>query len=227
MTNTYPWRTESIRFSFLGVSEGSLSWRALTGKDAESQTNRPAQQLTIEEGPFLSGRLVITSQPGRVDVTLTAMPTEPSAHPSLGEFKENLMVFQERLMSTKLPTAARVAFGAVLNLFPASQEESGAMIRQLIPSFELAREATDISLQFNIPKKLPKVSGIVLNRLTKYSQLITQLVHYTEFEQKTKRSQVLQMEIDINTHPDFRVQGSTVYATLVPAILAEADSLVQ
>lgn len=227
MTRTYPWLTESIRFSFLGVAEGAkISWHAFTGKDAESLTNRPAQQLTIEEGPFLSGRLVITSQPGRVDVTLNAMPTDPNVHPSLGEFSANLATFSEHLMQVKLPTAVRVAFGAVLNVFPSSFEESGAAIRDLIPSFQIDKQATDISLQFNVPKKLPKVSGITLNRLSKYSQMMSQVMLYDGVTQTTKRNHVLQLEIDINTHPEYRIPGPSVYSGLIPAIFAEAESFV-
>lgn len=227
MTRTYPWLTESIRFSFLGVTEGGkISWNAFTGKDAESVTNRPAQQLTIEEGAFLSGRLVITSQPGRVDVTLSAMPTDPNVHPGLGEFSQNLEAFSERLMQVKLPAAARVAFGAILNIFPSSYEESGAVMRELIPSFQIDKHATDISLQFNVPKKLPKVSGITLNRLSKYSQMMSQVIMYGSAGQSTKREHVLQLEIDINTQPDYRIPGASVYTGLIPAIFAEAGSFV-
>lgn len=227
MTRTYPWLTESIRFSFLGVTEGAkISWQAFTGKDAESMTNRPAQQLTIEEGPFLSGRLVVTSQPGRVDVTLNAMPTDPNVHPSLGDFTTNLAAFSERLMQVKLPAAVRVAFGAVLNIFPSSLEESGAAIRDLIPSFQIDKSATDISLQFNMPKKLPKVSGITLNRLAKYSQMMSQVVLYDGTSPTTKRNHVLQLELDINTGPDYRIPGASIYSGLIPAIFNEAGSFV-
>lgn len=227
MTRTYPWLTESIRFSLLGVAEGGkISWHAFTGKDAESVTSRPAQQVTIEEGPFLSGRLVITSQPGRVDVTLSAMPLDPNSHPSLGEFSPIMNSFGESLMQVKLPTAARVAFGAVLNMFPSSLEESGAAMRELIPTFQIDKGATDISLQFNLPKKLPKVSGITLNRLSKYSQMLSQVVIYGGSGQSTRRDHVLQLELDINTPPDYIIPGASVYSGLIPAIFAEAGSFV-
>lgn len=227
MTRTHAWLTESIRFSFLGVAEGTkISWHAFTGKEPESLTNRPAQQLVIEEGPFLSGRLVITSQPGRVDITLSAMPTDPNVNPSLGDLDSNLQEFSERLMQVKLPAAARVAFGAVLNIFSSSKEESGAVMRELIPSFKIDASATDISLQFNVPKKLPKVSGITLNRLTKYSQLMSQVVIYGSAGPSTKLDHVLQLELDINTHPEYRIPGSSIYSGLIPAIFSEAASFV-
>lgn len=125
-----------------------------------------------------------------------------------------------------MPPAVRVAFGAVLNISTDSKEESGVVLRKMVPSFQLDKSATDISLQFNVSKKLPKISGIVLNRLSKYSQMMSQFVVFDGVTQEVTRSHVLQLELDINTLPDYRIPGPSIYSGLVPAIFAEAESLV-
>lgn len=228
MTQTYAWLTESIRFSLLGVPEGAkVSWHSIMGKDAESMTNRPAQQLVIEEGPCDNGRLVVTAQPGRIDITLTAMPTDPINHPSLGSFDEVSSVFERRLASIKMPIAARLAFGSVLNTFPGSTEKSKALFKTLVPEFSVDPEITDITLQFNRAKKLPKVSGIVLNRLTKWSQLAVQTIQYQNNQALTHASTpLIQLELDFNSHPDSKLPNSSAYGSFVAAMFSEARSVV-
>lgn len=228
MTQTYAWLTESIRFSLLGVPEGSkVSWHSIMGKDAESMTNRPAQQLVIEEGPCENGRLVVTAQPGRIDITLAAMPTDPVNHPSLGSFDEVCSGFERRLAAVKMPVAARLAFGAVLNTFPGSTEKSKVLFKTLVPEFSIDPELDDIMLQFNRAKKLPKVSGIILNRLTKWSQLAVQTVQYQNNQALSHKSiPLIQLELDFNSHPESKLPNSSAYGTLMAVMFSEARLVV-
>lgn len=228
MTQTHSWHTESVRFSLLGVTEGAkISWQSITGKEAESLTNRPAQQLVIEEGPFGEGRLVITSQPGRIDVTISAMPLDPFTPPSLGEFGEVADSFERRLSALKMPSAARVAFGAVLNIFPGDLETSSLLFRRLVPQVQIDASVSDLMLQFNRPKKYPKISGLVMNRLTKWSQLAYQTVQYQNNVTMSPTSKpVLQLELDFNSHPDSKLPNSSAYGPLVAAFFTEAREIV-
>ncbi|MFV0929354.1 hypothetical protein [Pseudomonas jessenii] len=228
MTQTNAWLTESIRFSLLGVPEGAkVSWQSIMGKDAESMTNRPAQQLVIEEGPCDNGRLVVTAQPGRIDITMTAMPTDPVNHPSLGSFEDVSSVFERRMASIKLPTAARLAFGAVLNTFPGDSDKSKKLFKTLVPQFSIDSEVDDIMLQFNRPKKLPKVSGIVLNRLTKWSQLALQTIQYQNNQALNAASTpLIQLELDFNSHQESKLPNSSAYGSLIAAMFSEARSVV-
>lgn len=228
MTQTHSWHTESVRFSLLGVTEGAkISWQSIAGKEAESMTNRPAQQLVIEEGPFGEGRLVITSQPGRIDITLSAMPTDPFTPASLGIFEEVTHSFERRLSALKMPTAARLAFGATLNIFPESSEVSSALFRQLVPEAKIDSSVSDLMLQFNRPKKYPKISGLVMNRLTKWSQMSFQTVQYqNNLIMNPISKPVLQLELDFNSHPDSKLPNSSAYGPLVGAFFTEARDLV-
>lgn len=228
MTQTHSWHTESVRFSLLGVTDGAkISWQSITGKEAESMTNRPAQQLIIEEGPFGEGRLVVTSQPGRIDITLSAMPVDPFTPPSLGAFEEIAQSFERRLSSLKMPTAARLAFGATLNMYPGNLETSNALFRQLVPQVQIDSSISDLIFQFNRPKKYPKISGLVMNRLTKWSQLAFQTVQYqNNMTMNPVSKPVLQLELDFNSHPESKLPSSSAYGPLVAAFFIEAREIV-
>lgn len=190
-------------------------------------TNRPAQQLLIEEGPLGDGRLVVTSQPGRIDITLNAMPVDPFTPPSLGAFEEVGYTFERRLSGLKMPAAARLAFGATLNIYPGNLETSGAMFRQLVPEVHLDAGVSDLMLQFNRPKKYPKISGVVMNRLTKWSQLTFQTVQYQNNMTTSPISKpVLQLELDFNSHPESSLPNPSAYGPLISAFFAEARDLV-
>ncbi|MGE1089837.1 hypothetical protein [Pseudomonas zeae] len=229
MTYAHSWSTESLRFSLLGVPDGTrVSWQSLVGKEPESVTNRPSQQLSIEEGPFEGGRLVVTTQPGRVDISLTATPTDPMVHPSLGDFEQASRLFEQRINNMKLPSVSRLAMGATLHIPLNSAEESSKVIKELIPGFSIDEGVTDITLQMNRSKKLPKISGVVLNRLTKWSQLVTQTVHYQNHEQlASKQGYLIQLELDLNTHPNSKLPNASAFAPLITVFFNEARSLVQ
>lgn len=203
-----------------------MTWHSIMGKDAETMTHRPAQQLSIEEGPWEGGRLVITTQPGRIDITLAAMPVDPISHPTLGPFEEVSSIFESRLASVKMPTATRLAFGAVLSTFLSSPEQSGALLKTLVPEVSIAPGVTDVIFQSNRPRKLPKVSGIVLNRLSKWSQLIAQVIQYQNNQAVTKHNHLIQLEMDFNTHQDSALPGTSSYGSILTAMFSDARALV-
>lgn len=190
-------------------------------------TNRPAQQLVIEEGPLGEGRLIVTSQPGRIDITLSAMPVDPFTPPSLGAFEEVAQSFERRLSSLKMPTAARLAFGATLNIYPGNLETSGALFRRLVPEVQIDSAVSDLIFQINRPKKYAKISGLIMNRLTKWSQLAFQTVQYQNNMAVNPVSKpVLQLELDLNSHPESKLPSSSAYGPLVAAFFNEARYLV-
>ncbi|WP_350404316.1 hypothetical protein ABCR88_07650 [Pseudomonas sp. W17] len=227
MTQTTAWTTETIRFTLLGVPEGvKVSWQSIVGEEPESVTNRPAQRLSIQEGPFQGGRLVITSHPGRVDISLAAVPTNPESHPTLGYFAEVSGIFEERLSLIKFPTVARLAMGVTLNVFPESLEKSNLMFRELVPGLDFGNDASDLMVQVNRVKKFPKISGMVMNRLSKWSQLLSQTVQYQNHEAlATKHNHLIQLELDLNTSPNSKLPHADAYKSIIAAFFSEARSL--
>ena len=227
MTQTTAWATETIRLTLLGVPEGvNVSWKSVAGAEPESVTNRPAQQLSIQEGPFGNGRLVITSHPGRVDIALGAIPTDPMSHPSLGEFASVSANFEASLNRLKLPTVARLAMGATLNVFPDSLVASTLMLKQLVPELSFGPDASDLVFQVNRAKKFPKISGMVMNRLTKWSQLLSQTVQYQNNEaMNTRHNHLIQLELDLNTSPSSKLPHADAYKSIIAAFFSEARAL--
>jgi hypothetical protein len=194
--------------------------------EPESVTNRPAQQLSIQEGPFEGGRLIITSHPGRVDITLAALPHDPTSHPTLGDFSSVSAKFESRLCALKLPTVARLAMGAILNVFPGSVERSHVMFKELVPEVSFGADASDLMFQVNRVKKFPKISGMIMNRLTKWSQLLSQTVQYQNHEALgTKQNHLIQLELDINTHANSKLPHADAYKTIIAAFFSEARLL--
>lgn len=227
MTQTYAWTTESLRFSLLGVPEGiKVSWQSIVGTEPELVTNRPAQQLSIQEGPYENGRLVIASHPGRVDITFAAMPSDPSSHPTLGAFADVGARFEARLCALKLPSVARLAMGATLNVFPGTVENSREVFKKLVPEVNFGDDASDLMFQVNRVKKYPKISGIVMNRLAKWSQLLSQTVQYQNHEALgTTQNHLIQLELDINTHSNSKLPHADAYKTIIAAFFNEARLL--
>lgn len=203
-----------------------MSWQSVVGAEPESVTNRPAQQLSIQEGPYEGGRLVITSHPGRVDIALTAMPSDPMSHPTLGEFSVVCANFESRINVLKFPTVARLAMGVTLNVFPESLEKSNLMFKELVPGINFGSDASDLMVQVNRAKKFPKISGMVMNRLTKWSQLLSQTVQYQNNEAlATKHNHLIQLELDLNTSPTSKLPHADTYKSIVSAFFSEARSL--
>lgn len=225
MTQTQRWLTESVRFSLLGAPDGGkIAWSSLTGHQPDSVTNRPGQQLSIEEGTWEGARLVVTGQPGRIDIVLSAAPKEFSSAPDLGSFAEISLKFENLLKKAQFPSVVRLAFGATANIFPGSVEDSNLLFRQLVPELSFDNDVSDIMIQLNKSKKFPKLSGLVMNRLTKWSQLITQTVTLQGHEQQftSKQLHLIQVELDFNTHPSSKLPHSSSYSGIIAALFEEA-----
>lgn len=223
MTQNISWQTESVRLSLLGCADvsGKFTFLALTGKQPESVTSRPAQQIHSEEGIWEGGQLVISSQPGRMDITLNALPSDPAAMPTLGEAQGVVQRFDKALANMAFPQSVRLAAGVKLNLYPDDLAHSTRMLKSFLPQMDFG-DATDIILQLNTPKKFPKLSGLVMNRLTKWSQLVA---HTVQFSDNTALSnfqmQLLQLECDFNTSPTSKLPHHDSYKSIISALFSE------
>ncbi|WP_301360756.1 hypothetical protein [Stutzerimonas nitrititolerans] len=230
MTQSQSWITESIRFSLLGVQDSPrrVSWASLVGQEPESITNRPAQHLTVEEGAWGGGQLVVTTQLGRIDITLTAMPAPTvTGVPSLGAFGVVGDQFEKILRLQLFPQAARLAVGASLNIFPKDLAESRKLIEELLPQLKLDPDASDVMLQVNRPKKFPKLSGLVMNRLCKWAQLVTQTVQFQNNEPLAQtQMHLIKLDLDLNTSPASALPSPSSYSSIIEAFFAEARLLV-
>lgn len=229
MTLNISWQTESVRLSLLGTPEsaGKLSWLALTGQQPESVTSRPAQGSHTEEGVWEGGRLVLSAQPGRFDIILTASPSVPDQVPSLGDFSDVSKKFENLLGSQQLPKCLRIALGAKLNVFPGDAKRSREMLTELLPDVTIRGEVSDVSLQFNKIKKFPKIGGLIVNRLAKLSQVVVQTVLFQSGSSLSDKSvDMLQLELDYNTSHTSTLPHTGQYKSVVSVLFNEVRAAV-
>lgn len=226
MTRT-DWETESIRLTLLGGIEPGItfSWSSLTGQQPESVTNRPAQGVQIEEGQWGNGHMLISSQPGRLEVILSATPRESSSIPTLGDFGTVLENFEALFFKVSLPKVLRMAVGVKLNRFFKSDREAAVFIGELIPDFKPSADYSDLMIQYNNPRKYPKIGGLVLNRLLKCSQMAFHTVQFVANQQvDNKLLPVVQLEFDFNTSPVSSLPHPDNYGSVLKAIFGELRS---
>lgn len=228
MTQKITWQTESVRLTLLGSIENSpsFSWSALTGQQPESVTSRPNQQIHVEEGLWENGQLSLNSQPGRVEVIFSAVPTDPSSMPTLGEFSEVLPKFEALALKAKIPLSVRIAIGVRLNAVLGDQASSDRLIGEVLPHVKLPENSTDVVFQYNVPKKFPKISGIVVNRIVKWSQLVAHTLQFVGGQPHANvQEHILQLDLDLNTSPLSKLPHPDQYGLVLKALFGEAASL--
>ena len=199
------------------------------GSPPESSTTRPAQRLTTEEGAWNKGRLTINDQPGRIDFVLSAVASDPSNIPTVGLLPEVCESFGKLLLSAKLPKCARLAVGIASNISCLSEAEAIGVFRGLVPALKF-QGATDLSVQVNLPKKFPKIGGLRINRLSKWSQLVWQVFEF-QMEGGAPANpidiHIVKLELDLNTAPGSALPPASSYGQIVSLLMSEAIDIAQ
>lgn len=217
MTQRFDWRTDVIRFSFLGCTDEAaeaINWHALTGKDPESETRKKSLGTRNEEGPWAGGWLTVNAQSGRVDILLTpiqptVMPKEP---PHLGNLPEIAAELQARVQGLRLPGNARLAIGAQISLLVPDTKSAIRAMNELSPNANFKDDLIDVVFQYNEPKRL-RSSGIEFNRLFKWTQARLQFFQFgvtadgkqAPMGPAMHLQHMLQLELDFNTSPNVPV----------------------
>lgn len=214
MAQGYEWRTDAIRFSFLGCTDEAaeaISWLALTGQEPESETRKKSQGTRNEEGAWGGGTLSVSAQSGRVDIFLTPIqpPHMPKEPPHLGSLPPIARKLESCIAKLRLPTSARLAIAAQISLSVADGKESIKRLNELTPHANFKENLTDVVCQYNDPKKL-RHSGIEFNRIFKWSQTRIQYLQFgigpdgkqTPMGPGTNSQHLLQLDLDFNTAPN-------------------------
>lgn len=167
------WRVESVRLTAFmqGPAAVGLGWESVVGEPPEMKSEKPREGVSDQRGGFAGGQLVFTSQPTRVDWQWEADLTSLI----LGEVVIGLTDGLDRLkpVADKWLGAAsgvhRLALGAVLSL-PVSDRDYGyETLQRYAPSLKLGPGKTsEVFFQINRPRPSKAVSGLELNRLTKW-----------------------------------------------------------
>lgn len=223
MAQMQAWQTEVLRVSLLGVAPGErLTVESLTGLQPASTTSRPAQGFHLEEVVWNGSQLVVSEQPGRVDVNWVAVPSHIGP-PSVGEFFDVLEKFEGLFFGKKLPSAQRIAFGGSLHKSVGGLEESLGLLRVYIPDLNVDGLVGDLIYQVNRAKE---VSGVRVNRLAKWSQAN---FHAIQFGASPQLSAVetffVKLDLDLNTGIGDAFSDVSKYPEMLRVFFSEARIL--
>lgn len=215
------WQAENLRLSAFVVNAIDPTkkhfWEPLIGTPSNEIRHRPQQQLIMEEGPFLNGRLRVEAVNNRVDWRLLPDLTNPPHDlPTMGPYDVLERGFRELMQRwlADCPSVHRLAYGGVLLLPAESLPDALRRLDELLPTVRVEPEVTQDFI-YRINKRRDSRSGIEglkINRLSTWAavQVIETQIHVSEGDQGTLNVTQLpnprglcRLEIDINTIPEF------------------------
>jgi hypothetical protein len=241
------WAVGALRLTaFLGATDPNkfdfrTSWSAVVGAAPETElTRRPLGQLELAsayEDAALTGRarLVAAANPQRVDWQLVpGVPDLTVAMPdSLGKLPEVLTVVQalgrKWFSSYGLPPIKRLAVGAVLVVAGDTQEDAAKKLVDFLPDVRIdPKNSKDLVYQINRPRQSQSLPGLKLNRLSKWSFVVSQVLQINAGVMTANLGSAppvpsALLELDLNTDAE---RTDPIPNGSLPAILDELAALV-
>lgn len=216
MTQHYDWRTENVRFSFLGCTDEAaraVSWEKMTGESPESVTQKKQSGTRQEEGTWLGCNLIVSAQSGRVDVVIAPSQSE-NMHmepPHLGALDTAAHILRDCLANLKFPAASRLAVATQIHILLDDPKDAAMLLNKLGHAASFNPKWIDIVYQYNDPVRLK--GGIEFNRIFKWSQVRMQFVQFAvaaDGQQigtapEIKSKWLLQLDLDFNTAPSAKL----------------------
>ena len=215
------WQVESLRLSAFMVDvidpAKTRCWESLVGKIPDELRSQPQQQLVVEEGPFLNGRLLVEARRNRFDWRLIHDLNNPSHEfPVMGSYDALESRFRDLMLKwlADCPPIHRVAYGGVLLLPAESQLDAYKKLDGLLPAVDIDPENTrDLTYRINRRRNSRcEIEGLKINRLSTWSvaQIVDTLVemsagghHPPKVMQSPNSRNICRLELDINTVPEF------------------------
>lgn len=168
--STREWQIEALRFTFIGLPDETVehfgkmqNFFCIT---PETVTAKPQQLAKTEETAWGQGYLTLVAQPRRLDVTYSAIQTEPTLLPNAGEF---VAVGEELLGLVKSisghPVGRVACAGVLLHKTPTAKDGYRAL-SELLPFMSFEKDMQEFALQINRPKE---IDGLLSNELSKWS----------------------------------------------------------
>lgn len=178
------WIAQRIRFTaFVNPSlEHDVEnwWRAAVGEDPEVRTTKPRTGVVSQESAKAGGRLILRTEPGRIDWALVA-PEDPETDgiENLGEANNAIGLFvnfvRAWLDSEDRPRATRLAYAPVLVQPVATREKGYELLAQYLKGTVTidASKMQEFLFQVNRPTTIAVGDAselqISVNRLCKWS----------------------------------------------------------
>jgi hypothetical protein len=159
-----------------------LTWNAVIGSDPEQRETQPRIGTVREVGPIWGGlaALEFRASPGRADwVVAPVIPPDIqlTGLPTLGEIEETVQKFGKLIFDAVAQSysAPRFAFGVVALHSQPSKEASYVELTDLLRIASLQLEgASDFSYQINRMRPSKAVSGLSINRLSRWASVAFQ-----------------------------------------------------
>ena len=190
------WQVETLRTtgfpSPAAPVVASTWWKDLIGEEPETRVLQPRRGDHREEGVLDNGKLVLVVQPARVDWLFTvadAHQIEGRSLPAISSLPQALATFHQLMLRwfalETCPSLIRLAFGAVL-FQPVDDRQTGyRRLAVYLPSVTLDPEgASDFLYQINRPRASSEITGLRINRLSKWSVALHGLAAFS-FEPAT------------------------------------------
>ena len=208
------WEAEQLRittFHPLDVGMDALAgwWESVTGDKPEQQVDRPREGIREISGLFQDKRLVLASQPGRVNVLLLPpappLGEEADRLPALGPLAsalDTLRVLGPSWLNSERPIT-RLAFGAVLVKSVPDLPSGHRIISQFLPFGLDESNVSDLFYQINRPRN-SRDERMRINRLTRWSVAQGGTISFAIGPHEVTRSEsdarfACRVELDINT----------------------------
>jgi len=234
------WRSELFRLSafvFPGQSiDASTWWETIAGEPPENQNLQPRAGTRQEEGLYEGGRLVLTVQPDRIDwlfIPAFDKQTGSPAYERLPEYDSALKIFRkvvERWLEIS-PRLSRLAFGAILNFAVPDRPTGYRLLSNYLHNVQLDPDnSSDFHYQINRRRLSNKISGLALNRLSKWSVNIAKFSQLAigsvvqEFLISDHEHIFAHLELDINTVPEHQNLVSNEQLSVIFSELVELAS---
>ncbi len=208
------WQVQTLRATAFLLDVPRMDagwWDKLIPEPPEARVSRPKEGINEEDGPFENGKLILRTQPARIDWQYTFDIEKSEGIASLGSFYNTEYGFFNivRRWLTLCNDIKRLAFGAIL-LYPVSNREEGyRLISNYLPFVELDPvNSSDFLYQINRPYESKVFPPIIINRLSKWSVAKFQQFKIELSGEEKVHPTILQesyfcrLELDINNSPE-------------------------
>jgi hypothetical protein len=192
------------------------NWRnEIVGDLPEAEQGNPRLFQKTEVYPYKNGKLILDTNPGRIDWRYTSIQDPMMLLPhSLDNFWadreciEEFLVIVNRWFALGLPVV-RIAFGTAMGI-PVDDRAAGyQVLDQYLPAVQLDPfHSSDFQYQINRSRQSVTIPNLMINRLSKWS---TQVATVTTLDIATNKpvgskivSTMAHLELDINTSADHR-----------------------
>lgn len=216
------WQTELIRLTAFPSPSMSVAnqnwWQDLMGETPTKQNKNLKTIEQLDEGPFKSGRLILSVSPLRIDWVYRTQESHPDEFmaklPILGSYEQVIKDFSEIIMpwfSTTNLDLSRLAFGCIL-LQEVDNHPNGYRLVSAYLPFDLnENNMSDFIYRINRKKQSELVSGLEINPLSTWSAIALKNLSFTLSGSRLIQQDIsnslyaARLELDINTSPDFEM----------------------